>query len=207
MRPRLATFLNVDTLTAGPLSAITSNSWLQDATAGHAGTITIQGIAGSGTPAATVSLDSSLIETGIFGGSAATPPGAITITAQTLALTNAGTVGADTHGMAPAGDITLNVDTLMVGDASIGSSSWLQNTTAGKAGNITIQGVTGAGSLAAHVRVEGGVSSISAINTAILGGSAATTPGAITITAQELVLDKTFLENETLAQHQQGISR
>ena len=184
--------LNVDTLTADPLSAITSNSWLQDATAGHAGTITIQGIAGSGTPAATVSLDSSLIETGIFGGSAATPPGAITITAQTLALTNAGTVGADTHGMAPAGDITLNVDTLMVGDASIGSSSWLQNTTAGKAGNITIQGVTGAGSPAADVRVEG------AINTQILGGSAATTPGAITITAQELVLDKTFLGAETL---------
>ena len=60
--------LNVGALTGSPISAITSNSWLQDATAGGAGTITIQGIAGSGTPAATVSLDSSLIETGIFGG-------------------------------------------------------------------------------------------------------------------------------------------
>ena len=190
--------LNVGTLTGSPISAITSNSWLQDATAGHAGTITIQGIAGSGTPAATVSLDNSLIETGIFGGSAAATPGAITITAQTLALTNAGTVGADTQGMAPAGDITLNVDTLTVGDAGIGSSSWLQNTTAGKAGTITIQGVTGSGSLATHVRVEGGVSSISAINTQILGGSAATTPGAITITAQELVLGKMFLGADTL---------
>ena len=161
--------LNVDTLTAGPLSAITSNSWLQDATAGHAGTITIQGIAGSGTPAATVSLDSSLIETGIFGGSAATPPGAITITAQTLALANAGTIGADTHGAAPAGNIALNVGTLTVGDARITSDSWLQDATAGNAGNITIQGVNGAGSPADNVSVEGGVSSISTITTADLG--------------------------------------
>ena len=190
--------LKVGTLTGGPFSAITSNSWLQDATAGNAGNIMIQGITGSGSPAADVKLDTSLISTEIFGGSAATTPGAITITAQTLDLTNAGTIGADTHGAAPAGNIALNVGTLTLGDAHITSNSWFQDATAGNAGNITIQGVTGSGSSVANVRLEGGVSSISTITTQILGGSAATPPATITITAQTLDLAKAHMGAATL---------
>ncbi len=79
--------------------------------AGNAGTITIQGITGSGSPAATVSLDATDISTEIVGGTAATPPATITITAHTLALANAASIDADTFvGAAPAGNITLNVE-------------------------------------------------------------------------------------------------
>ena len=75
----------------------------------------IQGITGSGSPAADVRLDSGQIRTEIFGGSAATTPGAITITAHTLALANDAAIGADTGGTGPAGDIVLNVGTLTAG--------------------------------------------------------------------------------------------
>jgi filamentous hemagglutinin family protein len=181
--------LNVGTLTAGS-SSITSSSEFSDSTAGNAGNITIQGITGSGSPAAHVSFDNSLISTEIFGGSAATTPATITITAQTLALANGAAISASTVGRAPAGDIALNVGTLTVsyspagfGSSGIFSGSHLQDATAGNAGNITIQGITGSGSPAAHVSLDSGD-----INTAIFGGSAATTPATITITAQTLAL-------------------
>jgi hypothetical protein len=121
--------LNVDTLTASMQdfpggagrgsgdSGIASISSFTAATAGNAGHITIQGITGAGSPAATVSLDSSSISTTIVGGSTATTPAAITITAHTLALANQALILANTFGAAPAGDITLNVDTLTVGNS------------------------------------------------------------------------------------------
>ena len=121
-------FIQVGTLGEGSGSTITANvgdlimlngakisstSTSASALAGDGGTITIQGVTGAGSPATSVSLlDGGTISTEISGGRAATPPGAITITARTLALFDAGSIAADTHGAAPAGDITLNVDTL-----------------------------------------------------------------------------------------------
>ena len=115
--------LNVDTLTLGD-AGIDSTSSFNDATAGKAGNITIQGVDGAGSFADTVSLDNSHITTIIFGGNAATTPGAITITAQALALQDNGLgIRADTNGAAPAGGITLNLDTLTAANSTISSSN------------------------------------------------------------------------------------
>ena len=74
---------------------------------GSAGTITIQGF--GGTAAKTVFLENATVRTTISGGSAASTPGAITFTADTVTLANGTHITADTSGEAPAGDITLNV--------------------------------------------------------------------------------------------------
>ena len=90
-----------------------------------------------------MSLDNSEVNTLISGGSAANTPGAITITAQTLALANGTEIGADTFGAGPAGNIALNVDSLTAGSSQITSRSQLFNDlTVGNAGSITIQGIT-----------------------------------------------------------------
>ena len=95
----------------------------------------------------------------------ATTPGAITITAQTLTLATSN-ISADTFGPSPAGNITVNVDTLVATNsinpsgnpASISSSSGLRLSTAGNAGSITIQGIASPGSPATpatRVSLEG----------------------------------------------------
>ena len=106
-----------------------------------------------------MSLDNSYITTTIFGGSAATTPGAITITAQALTLLDYGLgIRADTNGAAPAGGITLNVETLTAANSTISSSNApldiSLDSAAGNAGNITIQGVTGPGSSATAVSLD-----------------------------------------------------
>ena len=96
-----------------------------------------------------------MITTSISDGSAANTPATITITAHTLDLA-AAQIQADTFGAAPAGDITLNVDTLTAGQSTvIGSGSFdfdFFSTETGNAGSITIQGIDGPGSPAANVR-------------------------------------------------------
>ena len=114
---------NVSKLTVDS-SSISSSSFLfdfvsLDSAAGNAGTITIQGINGSGSPAANVSLlDFTGINTLTVGGSTANTPATITITAQKLTLANA-VIAADTFGAAPAGNIALNVGTLTAGNFSV----------------------------------------------------------------------------------------
>jgi Zn-dependent protease with chaperone function len=104
-----------------------------------------------------VSLDHSGIGTGIHGGTSTSTPATITITAQTLALLYSrarefqkdlgALIVAGTSGAAPAGNITLNVGTLTEASNSIiDSGSSFNDSTAGNAGSITIQGVTGSGS-------------------------------------------------------------
>jgi hypothetical protein len=153
----------VGTLTAGNLTISSSSGFdtFLPRETGNAGNITIQGITGPGSPAASVRLDGSTINTQISEGTAATRPATITITAQTLALANGARIGADTFGEAPAGDITLNVDTLTAGHSTLSSSSpnirGITREAQGNAGSITIQGITGSGSPAATVSLDNGI--------------------------------------------------
>ena len=56
-------------------------------------------------------LDNSMISTKVFGGTAATTPATITITADSLALSNRAIIIArPTNGPAPAGNIVFNVE-------------------------------------------------------------------------------------------------
>ena len=172
--------LSVGRLTLNPHSLFSSVS----AGGGNAGTVEVHGLGGKGTAASAITLDNSTISTVIAGGNSSSVPAGIKIAAQTVNLTNRAQITADTNGAAPAGNIALNVDTLMVGNFStISSSSSLFDSTAGNAGNITIQGITGSGSPAAHVNLDN-----SSISTTILGGSAANTAANIAITAHTLAL-------------------
>ena len=136
------------------------------------------------------------------------PPPAITITAESIALTNGTHITADSHGTAPAGDISFNVGTLTTeGDATNrislnptnrplepgSGTNWAQNlitsdnrspaAEAGPAGRITMQGVGGPGTPATSITLKD-----SAVSSRVFGGTADTTPSAITITADSLVL-------------------
>jgi filamentous hemagglutinin family protein len=131
---------------------------------------------------------------------------AISITADTVALTNGTLITADTRGAAPAGDITFNVDALSAKGAGpiriqvapeslisgpdfsktgvlIESTSRSSDVGAGKAGHITIHGINGPGSAARTVSLDDTI-----IHTRSFGGTAATLPGGITIAADALVL-------------------
>jgi filamentous hemagglutinin family protein len=176
--------LNVDTLTASS-STIASDSLSTNSTAGNAGSITIQGMTGSGSSAADVRLDRfGEIRTQILGGSAANTKGAITINAETLALTDVSRLRADTVGAGPAGNITLNVGTLTAAGHSTISSDSSGLTPDGNAGNITIQGIVGPGSHATSLNLDS-----SDISTSVVGGSVAEKNAAsIDITAHTLTL-------------------
>ncbi len=209
--------LNVDTLTtqAGvnrlPLNPtnnfnftgnfIASDSRSADAGAGPAGKITIQGVGGPGTAATSVLLKDTSISSRIFGGTAATMPSAITITADSLVLTNEGTPGggraanivANTIGSAPAGHIALNVNTLR-GNANpdetpIGEAKAVfiitnndPGDTAGPTGTITISGIRPESTDAAKLVVLDNTFITSGVD----GGTAETAPGTITITTDTL---------------------
>ena len=175
--------------------------------AGHAGAITIQGATGKGRAATNVVLDNATISAAIHGGNAASTPGSIAIMADTVMLNNGTFITANTFGAAPAGTITFNVGTLTVNGAGgpirlqvvpeslitgpifsqtgvlIASDSTSLDAGAGRAGQITIQGVHGAGSIARSVSLEDTI-----LHTRVFGGTADTMPAAITITADSVVL-------------------
>src|SRR5206468_1797172 len=126
--------------------------------------------------------------------------GAISITAETIALRNGALITADSHGTAAAGDITVNVDTLTTqagvnriqlnpddpftaNGNLIASDSRSMDPGAGSAGKVTIQGVGGPGTAATNILLRD-----TTISSRIFGGTAATTPSAITITADSVVL-------------------
>ena len=133
---------------------------------------------------------------------------AISITADSIALTNGTHITADSHGTAPAGDITFNAGTLMTeGDETNritlnptnvplepgNGTNWAQNlitsdnrspaVDAGPAGRIILQGVDGRGTPATSITLKD-----STLSARVFGGTANTTPSAITITADSLVL-------------------
>ncbi len=135
------------------------------------------------------------------GADGATVPPAISVTAETIALNNGTLITADTHGSAPAGDITFNVGTLTTeGDATnrlelnpndpstiaqnlMTSDSRSSDADAGPSGHITVQGVGGPGTAATSVTLKD-----TSLSTRIFGGSADSRPGAITFTSKSLLL-------------------
>ena len=184
---------------------IASNSTALNKEAGPAGVITIQGVNGPGSAAKTVSLNDTNLSTKVFGGTADTTRASIIITADSVALgtaTDPVNVGqkviieAVSAGGAPAGNIALNVNTLRAdvnpdgtpikgaGGVFLNSVSQSRDSTGGPAGTVTISGPapapTDAATLVALDKTF--------VTTSVLGGTATTTPAAITITAKTLVL-------------------
>lgn len=173
---------------------------------GDAGTITIQGTTGEGSAATNVVLDHATVTATTDGGSPTSNAGAITITADNVTLNNGTYLTTDTHGAAPAGNITFNVNTLttkgqgpirlhvspesnisneIISETGvlIESSSTSLDASAGRAGQIVIQGVNGRGSVAKNVDLSDTI-----LHARSFGGTAATIPSAITITADSLAL-------------------
>ena len=158
--------LNVNTLRANvkpdgtlingqPQSFIASTSDSSTSTAGRAGTVTISGLGPEATDAAKlVVLNNTELSTTVKGGTAATRPATITMTADMLSLTNSRNIKADTSGAAPAGNITFNVNTLTADQATISSRSTSVAATAGNAGSVRIQGQGGDGTLADTITVR-----------------------------------------------------
>jgi filamentous hemagglutinin family protein len=184
---------------------ITSDNRSPAAEAGPAGRITMQGVGGPGTSAASITLKDSAVSSRVFGGTADTTPSAITITADSLVLINedfpteqgggVATIVVTTVGAAPAGDVDLNVNTLRINanpdetpiegaKRVFVNSSNHAGSTAGPAGNLTISGVGPELTDAAQLVVlNRGV-----LFTGVDGGSPASRPGSITITADTVSL-------------------
>jgi filamentous hemagglutinin family protein len=180
---------------------VTSDSRSLASDAGSAGHITVQGVDGMGTAATSVTLKDTSLSTRIFGGSADSRPGAITLTTKSLLLTNddfpdaqgigAATMVTTSLGPAPAGDIAINVDTLRVNvnhdetpiegahRVFLNTPSVSAEDTAGPAGALTISGLrpetTDPASLIALNNAQ--------LSSAVLGGTAALVPGVIRITS------------------------
>ena len=126
---------------------------------------------------------------------------AISITAEDVALSNGVLITADTHGTAPAGDITFNVDTLTTKAGAnivllnppddlgtfngnlIASDSRSPDFGAGPAGRITVQGLGGPGTAAKSVTLKD-----TSLSTRIFGGTPDTRLSVITITADSVLL-------------------
>ena len=184
---------------------IASDSRSTDASGGATGKITIQGVGGPGSAATSVTLEDISISNRIFGGTANTIPSPITITADSLLFTNTvlpdetgaggATIVATTIGPAPAGDIALNVNTLRVNvnpdETPIDGARRVYinttndvGTTAGPAGRLTISGIRPESTDAAQ-RV---LLFNAQLSSGIDGGTPATPPGSITITADTVSL-------------------
>lgn len=131
---------------------IESTSTSPDANAGRGGHIIIQGVDGPGSVAKNVNLDDTILHARVFGGTGATMPSAITITADSLAISDQVEMYTTSNSAAPAGNVALNVNTLrsnMNPDGSfiegkpvlIGSPSEKPDRTAGPPGIVTISGI------------------------------------------------------------------
>jgi filamentous hemagglutinin family protein len=143
-------------------------------------------------------------------GDTANVPPTISITAQDVSLTNGVLITADTHGSAPAGDITFNVDTLTtkaganivllnppINDGTfngnlIASDSRSPDAGAGPAGRIAVQGLGGPGTAAKSVTLKD-----TSLSTRIFGGTPDTRLSAITITADSVLLHNEVWPDET----------
>ena len=176
----------------GVLIETTSTSL--DAAAGRGGHIIVQGINGPGSVAKNVNLTDTILHARVFGGTGTTMPSTITITADLLALSDKTQIYATSNGSAPAGNVALNVNTLLSNmnpDGSfiegrrilIGSPSEKADSTAGPPGIVTISGIgpesTDPAKLIALSKTE--------IDTFVVSGSTPT-PGPIITTADTVVL-------------------
>jgi filamentous hemagglutinin family protein len=173
---------------------IESTSTSLDAAAGRGGQIIIQGANGSGSVAKNVNLNDTILHARVFGGTGVTMPSAITVTADSLALSDQVEMYATSNSDAPAGNVTLNANTLRSNlnpDGSfiegrpvlIGSPSEKSDRAAGPPGIVTISGTdpepNDPAKLIALSNTE--------IDTFIVSGSTPT-PGPIITTADTVVL-------------------
>jgi large exoprotein involved in heme utilization and adhesion len=177
---------------------LNSPSGRLDNTAGPPGTVTISGPGPESTDAArVVALYNAQMSTAVEGGTEALPPGTITITADTMTMSGRTQIFAFTTSPAPAGNIALNVNTLrsnvnpdgtLINDgqprsllASVGAG---EDSTSGRGGIVTISGLapgnTDPAKLIALNNTE--------VSTAVRGGTIATTPASITMTADTISL-------------------
>ena len=183
---------------------IASDSRSTDAGAGPAGNITIQGASGPGTAATSVLLKDSTISSRVFGGTTTTRPSAITITADSVVLTNEGlpaggraaTIVANTLGTAPGGNVAFNVNTLRSNvnpdETPIAGAQKVfvisnndPGSTAGPTGTITISGIRSESTDAVQLVALNNTN----ISTGVDGGNPQTAPGNITITTDTLSLN------------------
>jgi filamentous hemagglutinin family protein len=179
---------------------IGSDSRSKSSTGGAAGSITIEGMGGHGTAASSVLLRDTTITSRVYGGTPDTPRSAIMINADSLVLTNEGleagraaTLVATTIGPAPAGNIVLNVNTLLgnvlpdetpiqgAKTVFIVTSNNVGDT-AGSTGTITISGIRPESTDAAKLVAL----SNTFISAGADGGTAKTAPGHIVITADTI---------------------
>ncbi|MCS6294937.1 MAG: filamentous hemagglutinin N-terminal domain-containing protein [Nitrospira sp.] len=177
---------------------LNSPSGRLDSTAGPPGTVTISGPGPEPTDAAKlVALYNAQMSTAVEGGTAALPPGTITITADTMTMSGRTQIFAFTTSPAPAGNIALNVNTLranvnadgtLINDgqprsllASVGVG---EDSSSGRGGTVTISGLapgtTDPAKLIALNNTE--------VSTAVRGGTEATLPASITMTADTISL-------------------
>jgi large exoprotein involved in heme utilization and adhesion len=173
-------------------------------TAGPAGRLTISGIRPESTDAAQrVLLYNAQLSSGIDGGTPATPPGSITITADTVSLSGRTVFFANTFGeaTAPAGNILFNVNTLRANVRPDGTlingqrpSSINSSSQAWQAGRLTVSGLgsetTDAAKLIALNNIE--------FTTAVAGGTTTTIPATITMTADTLQVTNSTIKTDTL---------
>ena len=147
---------NVGTLSLANGATIRSNNFSFGI--GQSGNITVQGLGGTDTAAAAVTIsgqDAFGTPSGVFSETQGNGEGGrVSMTTQSIALENGGTITASSlFGNGAPGDIELNVGTLsLTGGAIIQSSD--SSFRFGPGANISIQGVSGAGSRADSVTIS-----------------------------------------------------
>ena len=118
-----------------PRSLIASVGLGEESTSGRGGTVTISGVQpGSTDPAKMIALNNTEVSTAVFGGTATTRPASITMTADTISITNSPKINTDSAGGAPAGQIALTAKTLTIDHGTVSTSS----SGAGSGGPIAI---------------------------------------------------------------------
>ncbi|MEP7153315.1 MAG: hypothetical protein ABI856_16555, partial [Nitrospira sp.] len=124
-----------------PRSLIASIGAGTESASGHGGTVTISGVApGSTDPAKLIALNNTEVSTAVFGGTATTRPASVTMTADTITVTNSPKINTDSAGGAPAGQIALTAKNLTLDHGSVVSTS---SSGTGSGGPIAITGSEG----------------------------------------------------------------
>jgi filamentous hemagglutinin family protein len=187
---------------------VTSNN--DSDSTGPTGNILISGIRPESTDAAKlVAVNDALISTGSDGGLPQTAAGNITITTDTLSVSNNTGIFTTAFGVnnggAPAGNISINVNTLRANtrpDGSLISGTphfWVESlafisslSMSGQAGNLTISGV------APHTAAKQLSLNNLELNTVVLGGTPTTAPAKLTVSADSIhILNSTNIKTNT----------
>jgi large exoprotein involved in heme utilization and adhesion len=123
-----------------PQSLLASIGFGTESTSGRGGTVTISGIGPGPTDSAKlIALNNTEVSTSVFGGTATTRPASITMTADTINVTNSPKINTDSAGRAPAGQIALTAKTLEIDRGTVSTSS----SGAGSGGPIAIRASEG----------------------------------------------------------------